>query len=205
MDPCHASAYLGGEEVLMAEDPLEEDLVRRARAGEQSVGPLLVSLLGERLLGYARAHAPDLSDPDREQIVEMAIEAGVRAMPSFDPRKGTVFSWFRQQVRYKTLDWRRAHVPALPVSDLLSEPERPARVDDTKAALVRHAMAKLSTDDQDVLALRHAEGLTHADIAMRLSITEEAARQRHKRAIGRLRVALEESPAGDPDNTAKEG
>ena len=41
----------------MADEAFEEDLVRRAQSGELSVAPFLVSVLGDRLLGYARGHA----------------------------------------------------------------------------------------------------------------------------------------------------
>src|SRR5215213_9875222 len=90
------------------EGDLERELIDKARRGHPSAAPFLVSCYGERLLGYARAHAPDLSDADREAIVEVAIEAGVRAIDRFDPEKGTLRSWFRTQIRYQTLGWRRA-------------------------------------------------------------------------------------------------
>src|SRR6202034_3619686 len=51
----------------------EEELVTKAKIGDPSAPPFLVSLYGEKLLGFARAHAPDLTDADRESIVETAI------------------------------------------------------------------------------------------------------------------------------------
>src|SRR6266545_395192 len=86
---------------------LEAELVDKARRGDPSAAPFLVSCFGERLLGFARAHAPDLSDADLEQIVELAIESGVRAIDRFDPTKGSLEAWFRGQVRFRALDWRR--------------------------------------------------------------------------------------------------
>ena len=38
----------------------EAELVAKARHGDPSAAPFLVSCFGERLLGYARGHAPDL-------------------------------------------------------------------------------------------------------------------------------------------------
>src|SRR4051794_33526926 len=85
----------------------EAELAAKARNGDPSAAPFLVSCFGERLLGYARGHAPDLSDADRERIVELAIEAGVRAIDRFDPNRGSLESWFRGQIRFQTLGWRR--------------------------------------------------------------------------------------------------
>jgi RNA polymerase sigma factor (sigma-70 family) len=112
-------------------------------------------------------------------------------MSAFDRTKGTVFSWFRQQVRYRTLDWRRSHPATVEVSDSISEPEDRPAPDAAARDEVRAALLKVSDDDREILLLRSVEQLAHADIAMRLQISEDAARQRHKRAIDRLRAVLE--------------
>ncbi|MBA3652585.1 MAG: sigma-70 family RNA polymerase sigma factor [Actinobacteria bacterium] len=170
------------------DDDLEAELVDKAKRGDPSAGPFLVSFYGERLLGYARGHAPDLSDADREHIVELAIEAGVRAMRSFDPAKGTLRSWFRTQVRYKTLAWRRSTPPTSELAPELAEPTIDTTPPDPAITDALHrAIARLSHDDQVVLALRDAERLDYCEIAQRLTINEATARQRHSRARKRLR------------------
>ena len=167
-------------------DELEAELLEKARRGDPSAAPFLVSCYGERLLGYARAHAPDLSDADRERIVEMAIEAGVRAIDRFEPEKGTLRSWFRTQIRYQTLAWRRATPPRTAIDGEPVEAcvETPTLSDTTDA--LRRAIARLSRDDQIVLALRSGERLDYFEIAQRLGISESAARQRQSRALKRL-------------------
>lgn len=169
------------------DDALDADLVAKARRGEPSAAPFLVSCYGERLLGYARAHAPDLSDADRERIVELAIEAGVRAMAQFDPAKGNLFSWFRTQVRYKTLQWRRSTPSTKSIDDHVVQPMTETPLDSPTASALRRAIDRLSRDDQIILALRSSERLDHGEIAQRLGISEPAARQRHSRALKRLR------------------
>lgn len=180
----------------MADDDFEDELIRRAQHGEVGVAPLLVSLFGDRLLGYARGHAPDLSDADREQIVELAVEAGVRAMPDFDRTKGTAFSWFRQQIRYKTLDWRRRNPPMVETPDSLAAPPPAPIGDPTKRDRVRSALSRVPDDHRQILLLRSVEQLAYSEIALRLEINEDAARQRHKRALARLRAAMEENTPG---------
>lgn len=167
---------------------LEAELVEKARRGDTSAAPFLVSCFGERLLGYARAHAPDLSDADREQIVELAVEAGVRAIDKYDSTKGSLEGWFRGQVRYRTLGWRRGHPLMSEIRDDPAVPSpEPAKSTTTVEAL-RAAMSRLSHDDQLILALRSTEQIAFAEIAQRLDITEDAARQRHHRAVHRLRA-----------------
>jgi RNA polymerase sigma factor (sigma-70 family) len=182
----------------MSSDELEAELVRRARAGEAIAAPMLVSYLGDRLLGFAHSHAPWLSDADREQIVEMAVEAGVRSIDRFDPDRGSLFSWFRQQVRYNTSQWRRTHVDTAAWPTNVPVPQldpAPSWMDDpvVRAGLAA-ALRTLSRDDRVVLALRNAEELAFAEIGLRLGIHEPTARQRHKRALARLRSAVRQNP-----------
>lgn len=172
----------------------EAELVAWALRGETKAAPFLVSLYGERLLGYARAHAPELSDTDRELICQRAIEAGVRAISKFDPSKGTLLSWFRGQVRFQTLQWRR-ETPAF--GQMPAEIEQPRPVvplDKKRVAALSRAVQSLSHDDQLILALRAAEQLAFSEIGQRLEITATAARQRYHRAVRRLSQAAEAEP-----------
>jgi RNA polymerase sigma factor (sigma-70 family) len=171
----------------------EAELVDKARRGDPSAAPFLVSCFGERLLGFGRAHAPDLSDADREQIVELAIEAGVRAIDRFDPIKGSLEAWFRGQIRFQTLGWRRRVPPTTKANDhLVDTPELPpTQPCDTDAGVIealQRAISRLSRDDQLILALRSSEQVAFGEIAHRLGISEDAARQRHHRALRRLRT-----------------
>lgn len=60
-----------------------------------------------------------------------------------------------------------------------------------EAALLRQSMAMLPKQESLVFALRHFEGLSYADIAGRLGITENLAGVRLNRAHKRLRKYLE--------------
>jgi RNA polymerase sigma factor (sigma-70 family) len=175
---------------------IDKDLIDRATKGDPSAGPFLVSLYGERLLGYARAHAPDLTDADRESIVEQAIEAGVRAIGSFDPERGSLFSWFRTQVRYRTLSFRRQSVPRVEFTGQEpTPPQEEFNLPLPEIEAIRSAIARLSAEDQVILALRDTERLEYSELSQRLDIKEAAARQRHSRAIQRLRRELESESA----------
>jgi RNA polymerase sigma-70 factor (ECF subfamily) len=51
-------------------------------------------------------------------------------------------------------------------------------------------MAQLSAPDQEIILLRHAEGLCNSEIAEVLEIDPRAASKRYGRAIGRLSTEL---------------
>lgn len=175
-------------------DALEDHLIALARAGDPAAAPMIVSYLADRLLGYAHGLAPHLYDSDREQIVELAVEAGLRSFDQFDADRGSLFSWFRRQVSYRTADWNRSAPVVVAVDDDSPEPALPdthADISRFDTPVVRDRLAAaiqtLSTDDRLILALRGSEQLTFGEIAMRLDIPEPTARQRFRRA--RLRLA----------------
>jgi RNA polymerase sigma-70 factor (ECF subfamily) len=194
----------------VAADSFDDDLVRRAKSGDDLAAPMLISVLGDRLLGFARSLGPGLSDPDREQIVELAVEAGVRAIEKFDPKRGTLYSWFRQQVRYQTLQWFRTHPPTGPqIADIaeVSEPASSSWMDEPEVRDGLHAaIAQLSRDDRIILALRNVEGMAYSEIAQRLELNVDTTRQRHKRALQRLRnIAMNDEALTRRFTTPKEG
>jgi RNA polymerase sigma-70 factor (ECF subfamily) len=66
-----------------------------------------------------------------------------------------------------------------------------------RSDLVRAALARLESGDRELLALRYLEGLSNAEAAAVLDISEGAAKMRHLRALERLRVQLAEGPLGE--------
>jgi RNA polymerase sigma-70 factor (ECF subfamily) len=63
-----------------------------------------------------------------------------------------------------------------------------------RAIAVRRAMAKLPTDQQEVLKLRYELDLSFDDVAIRLGRTPAAARQLWARAVARLEAELGDAP-----------
>jgi RNA polymerase sigma-70 factor (ECF subfamily) len=55
---------------------------------------------------------------------------------------------------------------------------------------VRLALEKLPPRDREVLVMRYLEGLSNAEIAASLEISEAAVRTRHTRALDRLHDLL---------------
>ena len=61
---------------------------------------------------------------------------------------------------------------------------------------VRAALSALAESDREILILRHLEQLSYGDCAAILQVTEVAAKQRHVRALRRIRRLLEDDASG---------
>jgi RNA polymerase sigma factor (sigma-70 family) len=71
---------------------------------------------------------------------------------------------------------------------------RRATSHDRFAAAVRAALDRLPADQREVLPAKDAEGLSYVAIAMRLGISEDAARSLYATAMIALRRAIEAPP-----------
>lgn len=174
-----------------------DDLIEDARNGVTNAGPLLVSVLGSQLVAYARKRGPDLSDVDRDLVVELAIEKAIRQIDRYNESRGSFPSWLRGFVRHEVLNWRRSHDS---ISELDHDPAAPAPEIDDEAdvarrkelsALAQTALCELKDTDQAIIQLHTVEGIAYSDIAELLDVNEAACRQRHRRALIRLRAGLE--------------
>lgn len=176
-------------------------LIEQIRQGDETAGAVLVSIVAPRLLGYADLIAPDLPEVDRDLAVETAIETAIRKIDRYDESRGTFPAWVRPFVKHAVDDWRRGHTDGAP-AELAGEPEQPAGPPDDAGELVNPesvAIAAIvlseSEPNQLLIRLRFVEGLTHAQIAERLNVTEAASRKRLERLLAQLRSTA----AGDPD------
>lgn len=77
-------------------------------------------------------------------------------------------------------------------ADLTSPSQAVAR--DELSAQLNTALNRLSEIDQEVIAMRHFEDLSNAEIAGILNITSTAASNRYVRAIARLKITLDQLP-----------
>jgi RNA polymerase sigma factor (sigma-70 family) len=183
-------------------------LVAQLRAGDDSAGAILVSVVLPRLLGYAAVSAPDMSIVDQELVVERAIEKAIEQLDRYDSTRGTFVGWVRGFVRYGIADWHReqpGYRKDLPedLPDPTSDTDGAATPgsggeDDTadaRSAALASLVLTLSEGDQLLVQLRFTEQLPHAVIADRLGVSESACRKRLERVLKRLR----DRATNDPD------
>jgi RNA polymerase sigma-70 factor (ECF subfamily) len=127
-----------------------------------------------------------------EDVTAQAFERAYRRQRSFNPRRGTERAWLFGIARNAALDElrrRRRHAA------LVVEPEDPANelalepADAERRAAVRAALAALEPREREIVALKFHAGLSNAEIARVLGVSESNAGTRLHRAVTKLREA----------------
>jgi RNA polymerase sigma-70 factor (ECF subfamily) len=141
-----------------------------------------------------------------EELVQKTVFDAVRGHNSFEPTKGSGEEWIfgiaRNNIRLEMR--RRASRPSVDgdisgyVETIDSEP-LPDEVLERKetAAVVRAALARLASKEQEVLRAKYIEGLSARDIGRRLGVTEKAVHSLLYRARISLRRELEQMAPAD--------
>jgi RNA polymerase sigma-70 factor (ECF subfamily) len=131
-----------------------------------------------------------------EEATAVAFERAWRRRRRYDPRRGTHRAWLFGIARNAALDeLRRRRLTA----ELLTEPvaEEPSPEDQAEAAIrrtmVRQALAGLSPRERELISLKYFAGLSHAEIAAAIGVSETNAGTRLNRAVNKLREACDEA------------
>lgn len=129
-----------------------------------------------------------------EDITALAFERAYRRRGRYDPAKGSERAWIFGIARNAALDElrRRRRTAAL-----MTDPEDPAAAaavagsgeEAERRATVRAALAKLDARDRELVALKFHAGLSNAEIAGLLGVSESNAGTRVHRAVTKLREA----------------
>jgi RNA polymerase sigma-70 factor (ECF subfamily) len=131
-----------------------------------------------------------------EDAVQESFLRVIRKRDQYIP--GSPFScWFYAILRNVCVDILRKHRREREVLGKVAA-ERKSDWTGTDLPKTPDFLGVLGRDDRDVLALRVIHGLCFRDVAAALDISEEAAKKRAQRALGRLRAHMRnlESHAG---------
>lgn len=133
-----------------------------------------------------------------DDIVGETMLAAYEHLDRFDAGKGSFASWLFVIARRKIIDHQRAHRRFWRYvrrhesrSDATGDELLAGVLRDEEIAAVYAAFERISTDDQDILALRYSAGLSTREIAGVLEISDAAARQRLSRARRRIAALLD--------------
>jgi RNA polymerase sigma-70 factor (ECF subfamily) len=131
-----------------------------------------------------------------EEVTAQAYERAYRKRRSFRPRRGTIDAWLFGIARNAALDELRRRRRR---ADLDVEPPQvdAATVDEhaegaIRRAAVRAALRGLEARDRELVALKFAGGLSNAEIARVLGVSESNAGTRLHRVLLKLREACHE-------------
>lgn len=141
---------------------------------------------------YAYARTLLRDDGAAEDVTAQAFERAHSRRRRYDPRKGSPRAWLFAIARNAALDElrRRSRTAALttdPPEDAAA-PEDEAD-DALRRAAVRAALAGLEPRERELIALKFHGGLTNAELARALGLSESNAGTRLHRAVTKLREA----------------
>jgi RNA polymerase sigma-70 factor (ECF subfamily) len=199
-------------------DELETELLQQAAVGEREAVGALLMLHRDRLkrMVIARIDPRVAGRIDSSDIIqEVSAEAATRIHEYVSKPEVSFFHWLRFLTKQKIAETLRRHVHAqardvrremsmhqaaedgssfalcqMIMGDLTSPSEAIAKVE--MLALVEVAIRQLDPTDREILVLRHFEQLTTAEAAVELGITPNTCRQRHLRALKRMRELLQQ-------------
>jgi len=178
-------------------DPTPETLMAsfQRRLDDQAMAGL-VSLFSRPALGVARQILGQSSLA--EDAVQEAFLRVVRSKDQYDPRQR--FSvWFYAILRHVCIDLKRKHArhQAAILEYAARKDEGPNEVGGDGDDL-RVLMKTLPRGERDILVLKIVDGLSFAEIAAAVGISEEAAKKRSQRGLRRLRERVRDrNPSAD--------
>jgi RNA polymerase sigma-70 factor (ECF subfamily) len=199
----------------------DEDLIERARRGDQSAREALLACHRDRLRKMVafRLDRRLAARVDPSDVVQEALAEAARKLDDYLRQRPLPFyPWLRQLAWERLVKLHQRHLRASRRSATREEPGLLNLPDDSALELagrlleagsgpaerllreelrqrVRGALDGLAGPDREVLVLRYLEGLSHGEIAAVLGATEAAVKTRHVRALERLRRLL--GPAGE--------
>ncbi len=173
-EPTDHSIPQGAEETRLS-SVTDEQLVARVREGDRNAFALLYDRHADVCFGVAMRIVRDRNDA--EEVMQEAWLYAWRNLHRYDPTRCRVGTWLVMVVRSRALDRARAmksRVKHERPNDVLDTPDARAMPDDQayRSQVSRHirdAMAALSPDQRAALDLAFFEGLSHAQVAERLS------------------------------------
>lgn len=144
---------------------------------------------------------------DPSDVIQDAQLAISNRIQDFIERRPTSFRiWIRRKALERLVDYQRRHIVAekrsvrretkfadssLAIARVLisDTPSKILRRNELQKQ-IRETVERLQNSDREILALRHAEGLSNAEVADLLDLTPNTSRQRYGRALRRLHLEL---------------
>jgi RNA polymerase sigma-70 factor (ECF subfamily) len=174
----------------------ESRLIRAAQANVTAFDALYERYL-PRVYHYARAHVDD--DHEAADLTQLVFLRALEALPRYQPRGVPFAVWLFRIARHAAIDGYRRQRPTIswdasgealraedgePLQDIIQQEEQQR---------LRLAINRLPREQQELLALSFAAGLTAPAIASVLGIKPDAVRKRLSRVIAALKESYHAS------------
>jgi RNA polymerase sigma-70 factor (ECF subfamily) len=170
----------------------EDELVRAARAGDASAFDALVGLLGASVYRFVRARVPDA---DAEDLTQRVFVRVIEGLPGYQDRGLPFSAWVFRIARNVVVDAgraRRDHLSLDAAAAVSSPLPGPAELVESAAdrGQLTRALARLPSDQRDVITYRYFADLSTRDIATAIGKHEGTVRVLQFRALRNLRRLL---------------
>jgi RNA polymerase sigma-70 factor (ECF subfamily) len=130
-----------------------------------------------------------------EEVTSAAFERAYRKRDRFDPRRGSPRAWLFGIARNAALDELRRRRRQAPLGDEPPDLAAPAGSDGVERAelrlSLRLALDRLEPRERELVALKFFAGLSNAEIARVLGISESNAGTKLHRVVTKLREACD--------------
>jgi RNA polymerase sigma factor (sigma-70 family) len=148
-----------------------------------------------RVYAYVASLLRDRSSA--EDVTAQAFERAYRRRASYRARRGSHEAWLFGIARNAALDElrrrkRRARLETEPADDVAPDTDEQVELA-LRRETVRAAMGALDGRERDLLALKFSGGLSNAEIATVLGLSETAAGTRLHRTLTKLRKACDDA------------
>ena len=183
----------------------EQELVRRAKDGDQLAFEQLVTDNEKRIYNLCRRMVGD--QEDAAELTQEAFHNAWRGLPGFQA-ESAFSTWLYRLASNVCLDFlrreKRRKSLSLTVVSLDQEEAVELEIPDQRYApegelerleqrqAIRDGLARLSEEHRQVLVLRELSGLSYREIAQLLGVEEGTVKSRIARARGALRKVLVE-------------
>jgi RNA polymerase sigma-70 factor (ECF subfamily) len=186
----------------------DEQVVRQVLSGQTALFEILMRRYNERVYRVARAIVRD--DGEAEDVMQQAYVNAYASLRQF-AGKARFATWLtriaineslarvRRRGRYEAFDDERSNVEPFMAEQSSPDPERQAFTGELRA-LLEWAIDGLPDGAREVFVLREVEGLSTAETADALGVSEDVVKTRLSRAKAALRrTVMDRSGATTPD------
>ncbi len=172
----------------------ERRIAARLRRRDRTVLGELYAEHGRMTFGFLLRALGDrgAAEDVQQQVFLQAWQRGAE----YDPRRASPATWLMLLTRSRAIDHLRRRVPE--PHDPLAAAERaggerdPGLTELHDAWWLAATLGELPDEEAEVLRLRFGDGLTQAEIAVRLGLPLGTVKSRMARALNRLRTTIEE-------------
>ena len=180
------------------ESKFEVSLISRIADGDESAFAALYQRLSSSLYGLAYRMMNDAKEA--EDVLQEGFRYIWRRAGSYDPTRSTPFAWAVMIVRNKAIDRLRIRRRGERLRERVEQSVGLERDESTgeepalreRSAIVRSALEQIPREQREALELAFFGGLTHEEIADRLTTPLGTIKARIRRGLLKLREFLQE-------------